>query len=191
MKIKTLAESAIMIALATLLSVFTVYKLPFGGSVTLFSQLPIIIIAYRYGTKQGLFTGLVMGVLQLLLGAENLSYVTGLLAVLILVFADYIVAFGVLGLSGIFRKRFKNPALELSLGAAVTSFIRYICHIISGATIWKGYAPESTSALSYSIKYNASYMIPELIVTVIGAAVIAFSFDLLSPEIKVRKRNKK
>lgn len=191
MKIRTLAESAIMIALATLLSVFAVYNMPFGGSVTLFSQMPIIVIAYRYGTKQGLITGLVMGILQMILGAENFSYVTGILAFIILIFFDYLIAFGVLGLGGIFRKRFNKPALEIALGAAVSSLLRYLCHIISGATIWKGYAPESQGALHYSVTYNGSYMIPELIITVIGAVVIALTFDLLSPEIKPRKRVKK
>lgn len=191
MRIRTLAESAIMIALATLLSVFYVYELPFGGSVTLFSQLPIIVIAYRYGIKQGLFTGFVMGILQMILGAANFSYVTGILAMVILAFSDYIAAFGVLGLAGIFRNRFNKPALELALGAAVSSFLRYLCHIISGVTIWKGYAPKTEGVLYYAVTYNGFYMIPEIIITVIGAVAVALSFDLLSPGIKVRKRNKK
>ena len=137
------------------------------------------------------FTGFVMGILQMMLGAVNFSYVTGILAMVILAFSDYIVAFGVLGLSGIFRKRFNKPALELALGAAVSSFLRYLCHIVSGVTIWKGYAPETQGVLYYAVTYNGSYMIPEIIITVIGAVVVASSFDLLSPGIKVRKRNEK
>lgn len=179
-----------MIALSTILSVFAVRLFPFGGSVTLFSQLPIILIAYRHGTKQGIITGVVMGALQMLLGAENFSYVTGIGAMLVLAFSDYLIAFGVLGLGGIFKKRFNNPSLELTLGAIAASLLRYLCHIISGVTIWSGYAPETQTVLYYSIVYNGSYMIPELIVTAVGAAVIGFSFDLLSPKINFRKRNK-
>ena len=96
-KIRRIAESAIMLALATVLSEFAVFKLPYGGSVTLFSQVPMIVISYRYGIKWGAFSGFVMGVIQLLFGLSNFSYVSGIVAYLILVFADYVIAFGCLG----------------------------------------------------------------------------------------------
>ncbi len=189
-KTRILVESAVMIALSTVLSVFAVYKLPFGGSVTLLSQLPIILIAYRHKTRQGLFTGIILGAIQMILGADNFSYVSGIGAMTILAFSDYIAAFGVLGLGGIFRKRFNSPVLELALGCVISSLMRYLCHIISGVTIWSAYAPETQTVLHYSVAYNASYMIPELIITVAGAIVIGFTFDLLVPEIKLRKRSK-
>lgn len=188
---RKIVESAVMLALATALSVFTVIKFPFGGSVTLMSQLPIILIAYRYGTKWGITTGVVMGVLQMILGADNFSYVTGIGAIIILIFSDYLIAFGALGLGGIFRKRLHNPALELALGSAVASVIRFLCHFISGVTIWSGYAPETQGVIYYSLTYNGSYMLPEMIITIVGAVIIGLSFDLLSPEIKVRKRTGK
>lgn len=188
-KTRILVESAVMIALSTVLSVFAVYKLPFGGSVTLMSQLPIILIAYRHGTKQGLITGIVLGVVQMILGAKNFSYVSGIGAMIILAFSDYIAAFGVLGLGGIFRKCLNKPALELAFGSVSSSLMRYLCHIISGVTIWSAYAPETQTVLHYSVVYNASYMIPELIITAAGALAIGYTFDLLLPEIKLRKRN--
>ncbi len=189
-KVRILVESAVMIALATILSVFCVYKLPFGGSVTLLSQLPIILISYRHGIKHGLIAGVVMGVLQMLLGAQNFSYVTGIAAMIILAFSDYLAAFGSLGLGGIFRKRFDRPVLELALGSVAVSLMRYLCHIISGVTIWSGYAPENQTVLYYSVTYNGLYMLPELIITAAGAAAIGSAFDLLSPEIKLRPRKK-
>ncbi|NLA77834.1 MAG: energy-coupled thiamine transporter ThiT [Clostridiales bacterium] len=178
-----LVESAIMIAVAVVLSEFAVFKLPYGGSVTLFSQLPIIIIAYRYGIKWGLFTGGVMGLLQMILGANNFSYVTGIAGVIILIFSDYIIAFGVLGLGGMFKGRLKKQSAELALGALVVSLLRYACHFISGVTIWSGYAADGQAVAAYSLSYNGSYMIPETIITVIGAIAVGAAFDLSKKEI--------
>ena len=98
-----LTESAIMIAAATILSMFKLVELPYGGSITLASMLPIVIIAYRYGTAWGILCGLVHGAIQLLLGSGTLSYVTGAASVVAVILLDYIVAFAVCGLAGIFR----------------------------------------------------------------------------------------
>ena len=189
-KIRRLAESAIMLALSTILAEFAVFKLPYGGSVTLFSQLPLVIISYRYGIKWGSFTGLVMAGIQMIFGLENFSYVSGIWAYLILIFADYIVAFGVLGLGGMFKNKIRNQSVALALGSVVVSLIRFLCHFISGVTIWSSYA-EGTSVWAYSLTYNASYMLPELIITAIGAFSIASLFDLSSPEIKVKRKIEK
>ncbi len=189
-KIRRVAESAVMLALATVLSELAVFKLPYGGSVTLFSQVPMIAVSYRYGIKWGAFSGIVMGLVQMLFGLGNFSYVSGIVAYLILIFADYVIAFGCLGLGGMFREKVKNPAASLALGGAVVSVIRFVCHFISGVTIWGDYSGGAVSAVWYSLTYNASYMVPELIITVIGCGVIGCMFDLSSPEIKVRKRQK-
>ncbi len=182
-KVRRLAETAIMIALATILSEFSVIKFPFGGSVTLFSQVPLVVISYRYGMKWGAFAGLAAAVIQLLFGLENFSYVSGVVAFIILIFADYIIAFGALGFGGMFRSKIKKPVLALSLGGLVVSLIRYLCHFISGATIWKDYAGD-VPVWEYSLKYNGGYMIPETIVTVVGCIVVATIFNLTSKEIK-------
>ncbi len=186
-KIRRLAESAVMLALATVLSEFAVFKLPYGGSVTLFSQVPMVALSYRYGMKWGAFSGMVMGVIQMLFGLGNFSYVSGVAAYLILIFADYVIAFGCLGLGGMFKNKVKNPALSLALGGGVVSVIRFLCHFISGVTIWGDYSGGAMSAVWYSITYNASYMLPELVITIIGCSVIGCMIDLSSPEIKVRK----
>ncbi len=188
-KIRRLAETAIMLALATILSEIPVIEFPFGGSVTIFSQVPMVVVAYRHGLKWGVFSGLCMGVIQMLFGLENFSYVSGIVAYLILIFADYILAFGALGLSGMFKNKVKNQALAISLGAIVVSIIRFVCHFVSGVTIWADYADGFAAVWKYSLTYNAGYMVPELIVTVVGCAVIASIFDLTSSEIKVKKRN--
>lgn len=188
--IQMLAESAIMLALSVALNELTPIQFPFGGSVTFFSQLPILVIGYRYGIKQGLLTGLTMGVVEMLFGLKNFSYVTGIKGYLILVLADYIVAFSVLGLGAMFKKTIKNQALSLASAGAVVSVLRFICHFISGVTIWGGYAEDKPVWL-YSLTYNGGYMLPELILTVVGALAVGSLLDLDSPKIKALKHNKK
>lgn len=188
-KNRRLAESALMLALSTILSELAVFSLPFGGSVTLFSQVPIILISYRYGVKWGLTTGLAMSIIQLIFGIQNFSYVSGMTAFLILAFCDYLIAFSALGLGGMFKGKIKNDILAISLGGVVVSVIRFICHFISGATIWKEYA-EGAPVLEYSLKYNASYMLPELIITVVGLVILAGIFDLNSIELKTKIKKK-
>ena len=188
-KNRRLTESALMLALATILAELAVFELPFGGSVTLFSQVPVILISYRYGVKWGLTTGLALSIIQLIFGIQNFSYVSGISAFMILAFCDYIIAFSALGLGGMFKYKIKNDVLAISFGGVVVSVIRFICHFISGATIWKDYA-EGAPVLEYSFNYNASYMVPELIITVIGLVVIAGIFDLNSLELKTKIKKK-
>ena len=95
-----LVLSGLMIALATVLSVISV-PLPFGGSVTLAAMVPLVVIGQLYGTRWGLLTCSVYGVLQLLLGLDNFSYVTGIAAYLMVIFFDYVLAYGAVGLSGL------------------------------------------------------------------------------------------
>lgn len=188
--VQKLAECAIMLALAVVLNEFTPIKLPFGGAVTFFSQLPIVVISYRHGLRWGLLTGLAMGVIEMLFGLENFSYVTGIAAYLILIFADYVIAFSALGLGGVFRKTIKNQALSLAAGGALVSVIRFLCHFISGVTIWGGYA-EDTPVAIYSLTYNGSYMLPELIITVIGALVLGSLIDFRSARLRGLNQSKK
>ncbi len=189
-KTRRLVESALMLALSTILSELPVIEFPFGGSVTIFSQVPMVVVAYRYGIKWGAFTGLCMGVIQMLFGMGNFAYVSGIVAYLILIFADYIIAFGALGFSGMFKNKIKNPVVSIALGGAVVSVIRFICHFISGVTIWGDYSDGAQAVWEYSLIYNAGYMIPELIITVIGCVVLASIFDLSSKEIKIKRRKK-
>ena len=189
-KTRRLVESALMLALSTLLAEFAIIECPFGGSVTIFSQVPMVFISYRYGIKWGAFAGLCMGIIQMLFGMGNFAYVSGIVAYLILIFADYIIAFGALGFGGMFKNKIKNPVIAIGLGGAVVSVIRFICHFISGVTIWGEYAEGAQAVWEYSFTYNAGYMVPELIITVVGCVVLASVFDLNSKEIRVRKLKK-
>ncbi len=188
-KIRRIVETALMLALSTILAELAVIKFPFGGSVTIFSQVPMVVISYRYGVKWGIFSGLTMGVIQTLFGMGNFAYVSGIGAYLILLFADYIIAFGALGLGGMFEK-VKNQAVALALGGAVVSVIRFLCHFISGVTIWGDYTNGAKEVWLYSLEYNGGYMLPELIITVVGCAVLGAVFDFKSPDWKILKGKK-
>ncbi len=187
-KVRRLAESAIMIALATVICEVLKFDWPYGGSITIFGQVPLIIISYRYGIKWGAFTGVVMGVIQMLFGISNFSYVNGIVSYIVLALADYIIAFGALGFGGMFRNKIKNQVLSISLGAFVVSFIRFLCHFVSGVTIWGDYANGSSEVWIYSFTYNGGYMLPETIITIAGCAVIAGIFNLKSKEITINKK---
>ena len=196
-KTARLTSSAIFIALGTILSLIQPFSLPQGGGITLLSMLPVIIISYRYGMGWGLVSSLTYAVLQMLTGfktvagffvGEDKMAVWMALASCLL---DYIVAYGVLCLGGLFRKN-KKPSVALCLGSIVAIGARYIVHIISGAIIFGSWAEwfftdamggefgaqvlsqYSGAGLSifYSIIYNGLYMIPEIIITAIGAYFI-------------------
>ena len=178
---RALVESAMMVALATVLSIFKIIEMPYGGSVTIASMLPMIILAYRHGVSWGLGAGLVYAAMQQLLGLNDLSYVTGWQSVLAVIMLDYIVAFTVVGLGGVFRKVSKTQKGALALGALLVTILRYICHVISGATVWAGLSIPDSAALIYSIGYNATYMLPEAIILISVAYYLGGVIDFSKP----------
>lgn len=186
---RRLTETAIMLALAVALSYVTIFSLPMGGTVTLFSQVPIIIIGYRYGAKWGLTTGVIYGLLQMLLqGLGNFAYVKGIASYLILILADYLLAFMVLGIGGaMFKKIVPNQPAALALGALVASLLRFLCHFTSGVTIWGEYADGWKSVWAYSAGYNGSYMAAEAAISIVGVVLLSLVLDF-SKENLIRKR---
>lgn len=180
-KTHSLAESAIMIALSiALFAVSDAIPWPFlyGGGFSLFGQVPVIIVSYRHGLKNGLIASMALALFEMLMGFKNFSYVNGIVAWLIVAFADYIIAFGCLGLGGMFKGKMKNQTAELITGGIVVCFIRFLCHFISGVTIWAGYTPENMLVGVYSLVYNGSYMLIETIITVIGLIAVSAAFNL-------------
>ena len=78
-----------------------------------------------------------------------------------------------------FKNKISNNTVSLALGAFVVCLLRFIAHFVSGVIVWgsyadAGFAPKLLSGFSgyglmvaYSFVYNASYMLPETIITVI------------------------
>ncbi len=175
--VRALTEGAIMVAFATVLSLINIISLPYGGSVTIASMLPVAIIAYRHGMGWGLLSSLVYAGIQQLLGLSNLIYVTGWQSIVALIMLDYIVAFAVIALAGAFRRAIKNQALSVTLGCLVVCLLRYTCHVVSGATVWAGLSIPTEAALIYSFGYNATYMLPETIILLVVGAYITTNID--------------
>lgn len=181
-----MVEASLMIAFATVLSLFKLVEMPYGGSITPASMLPILIVSYRHGGGIGLLSGLVFAVVQQLLGLNNLTYVTGWVSVVAVILLDYVLAFTFVGLCGCTRNKLTSDAsiskaakqrLELSTGMAIACVLRYIMHVISGATVWAGLSIPTEAALIYSLGYNATYMIPETVISVLIAAWIGGTVD--------------
>ena len=204
-KTKRLTESAMLLSVAIVLELCSkmfIPELPFGGQVTLVSMLPVVLISYRHGVKWGLVSGVAYAMIEMAIGAKTVTaaFQPGyfgdgvmLLNALIMCALDYLVAFTVLGLGGIFRDRIENRGKALCCGAIVALGCRYLAHILSGYILFAGWAEWfftqdgfpawgaslvaslSPTALGmlYSVVYNGMYMIPELILTAVAAVLIA------------------
>ena len=213
-----LVISGAMLALAFVLSFVKIPFLPYGGSISLFSMVPIVFIGCLYGPSWGLIVGFLYSLLQLFQSAvvsqafvgQNAKYV-----VLMLLF-DFIVAFTVLGLGGMFitKKNITSKAAPFlaAAGGAIVCIARYISHTVSGYLLFAEYAEWfftqdgvkeafgdaimqnfSGSALSwiYSAIYNATYMIPETVLTAVGifAVMMVLKGIKRTEKLMVEERN--
>jgi len=153
--IKQLAFCAMAIALGTVLSNIKIFHFLYGGSVTLLSMLVICLPGYFFGLGAGLMTGLAYGVLQLLID----PYVLYPMQLIV----DYFLAFGALGLSGLFSNT-KNGLVKGYIAAVLG---RYVFAVISGWIFFGTYAWEGWNPLPYSLVYNASYIFSEAAISII------------------------
>lgn len=200
-KTKKMVTTGVLIALAAVLSWIKVYELPYGGSITLFSMVPAVVLGYKYGIKWGLASGVINGVLQTIFGASTQAFagmydsehaLLSIFKIVLMASLDYIVAFAVLGLAGMFKGKIKNDTAAFTAGSVVAVTLRFITHFLSGWILWGSYAEwyftetmnnsfgqsvlQNVSgqalAVVYSLVYNASYMVPELIITIVGVLAI-------------------
>jgi len=167
-----LAECAMMVALAFVLS-FITYSGTWlqGGSVSL-EMIPIVIIGLRRGAKWGAATGFVSGVLQLMMGFSNVMYCPTLLTQIGCILLDYIVAFTVLGLAGPVASLLGRKWFGAAVGTALAGLMRFICHFISGIWLWGEYAPEGQPVWLYSLTYNGTYMLVNTILAVVVVVLL-------------------
>ena len=163
-RLRSLCEGAILIALAEILSFLPLYKMPWGGSIDL-AMLPIIVYCVRWGFGPGLIVSFAHGILQtrfeggIAIGWES-------------ILGDFLIAYAVLGIAGLFRGKFWQATV-------VACFARFLVHYVVGATIWAAYMPETffgmtmTTPWFYSALYNGAYMLPDaVIILVIGAVLL-------------------
>lgn len=158
-KTRMLAFAAVAMGLAYVTSFIRFGSLPFGGSITLFSMLFICFVGYLYGPKLGVATGVAYGLLQMTV--DPMIYYP------IQVILDYPLAFGMLGLSGLVRNRNYGLLWGYLLGVAG----RYLCHVLSGYLFFREWAVGNP--LFYTLGYNATYIVPEAIATLILLSIPA------------------
>lgn len=153
---KQLVFSGVAMALGLITSEFIpTISLPMGGSITIFSMLFIVLIGYMFGIKAGLMSGLAYGMLQFVIDPKFYSIPQ--------LICDYPLAFGALGLSGLFH----NKQHGLTLGYIAGVLGRYFFAFLSGWIFFGYYAPEGTPAVIYSLGYNLTYILPEAVLTLI------------------------
>jgi thiamine transporter len=166
-----LVEIAIFAAIGLVLDKLSFTIWAQGGSIS-FVMLPIILMAIRWGVSAGLATGLLIGILQMTLGGYIVHWAQALL--------DYVVAFSVVGLAGIFRRQIleaaknldkKKIGLYIVLGTVIGGLLRYAAHAVAGAIFFAEYAGDQNVWL-YTLIYNGSYMIPAIILTAIVGSLI-------------------
>ena len=170
MKTKKLTVSAVMTALSTVLSFYAVYRLPSGGSVTAASMVPVILLSVMCGAKWGVFSALCYALVQGVVGFYA-PPVPNLVSFLLVILFDYVLAFGVLGTADFFVKLTGRKKYSYIFASAMVVFLRFLCHLVSGILIWSVYAPDGQSPFLYSLIYNGSYMLPELIITALVTGI--------------------
>ncbi|WP_366924685.1 energy-coupled thiamine transporter ThiT [Metallumcola ferriviriculae] len=154
--IRMMVETGMLVGLAMALNMLKLFEMPQGGSVSL-EMIPIFILAIRWGTGTGLIGGLLFGVGQLLLGAKIYYPMQALL--------DYPIAFTLLGLTGLWRKHFY-------FGITAATLARGFAHVLSGVIFFAEYTPVGQNVWIYSLIYNGSYLLPELVLSVSVMAIL-------------------
>lgn len=162
--IRMLTEGGMMIALAVLLNQIKIYQAPNGGSVSAGSMIPILLFAIRWGILPGFAVGATYGLLDFIMKPYFYHPVQFLL--------DYIIAFGILGLAGIAFKNDKDTSNNAMItGVTVAILGRMLSHVLSGVVFFAEYAGDQNPWI-YSIGYNATYLVPELIISIVVLLLI-------------------
>jgi thiamine transporter len=180
----TLVEIALTIALSAVLSLAAA-RLPIniaGGTIS-FAMLPILVLALRRGVLAGAIAGLGFGLIDYLIEPFFVAYAQVVL--------DYGVAFAALGLAGLGSNAYKN-ALKVSSKAAFLTALpfiilgaagRFVAAWLSGVIFFGANAPSGQPVWLYSIVYNLSYLLPSLVICVIGAAFVLPALEAAAPSV--------
>ena len=165
-KLRALCEAAVFVAFSTVLSLLPVGKMPQGGSFDL-AMLPLFIYCVRWGFAPSMLATTVFGIIQLMLeGGVAIGWQS--------ILGDYVVAYSVLGIAGLFAGR-KNGFFA---GTALGSTARFAVHWVVGATVWAQYMPPEffgmtmTSPWLYSALYNGSFMLVDAAMCLAVGAIL-------------------
>lgn len=169
-KIKRIAVCAIMVALATILSMLPIFKAPLGGSVTLGSMVPIMLISFLYGWSWGIPVAIGYAVIQLLISLSEVASWGLSPAVFIGCLAlDYILAYSVICVCNIFGSK---KMINVILGILVAGILRLLCHFISGVLFFGQWAEEGFNAYTWAIAYNGAFLLPEIAICIVVMCIL-------------------
>ena len=161
-KTKMLVEGGLVIAMAQILSMYVIYQMPQGGAVKAANLVPLLIYAYRWGGRAGILTGIAYGIVHFLLGFKfSIHYMS--------IVVDYILAYGAIGIAGFFGG---SGTVKAFFGAIYAILTRFAMSAISGVVVFGSYAPEGTSPWIYSLTYNATYMLPDMVINLVVLALL-------------------
>ena len=149
MDTSVLINSALLLALAVVLEQLRIFHMPQGGSVTAGAMVPLLLIAYRFGVGTGVLAGFAYGMINMLQEPFILHPVQ--------VLFDYPLPFMAMGLAGISRQ-------HIYWGTGLAFLARFVCHFISGVVFFGSYAPEGMSPVWYSLVFNITYLVPEMLI---------------------------
>jgi len=166
-----LVEGALAIAIAFILSLIKIFELPYGGSISL-EMVPLVLIGLRNGPKWGGISAFAFSILKLILGFSNVLYCNTLGAQIGCILLDYVLAFTVLGLAAIFVDIIGKNTKGVLISTVIVGLLQFLCSFLSGWILWGSYAWEGYSAPVYSLIYNGSYMLPNIIITTIIIAIL-------------------
>ena len=203
-KTKRLTESAMLLSVAIVLELVSkmfIPEQPFGGQITFAAMLPVILISYRHGVKWGFLASFTYALIEMVIGGKTVAAAfqpdffgdgVMILNAILMCLLDYVLAYTLLGLGGIFRNRIQNPGVSLMCGSLVALGARYVAHFLSGYILFGSYAewfftqegfPAWGAALVdslgpqllgivYSLVYNGMYMVPEILLTAVAALLL-------------------
>ena len=171
-RLKIFCEMSVIISLSVILNFFVIFRLPLGGSVTLAQTLPLIWFSLHRGCKYGVIASFIFGIVKLIL-SFNMPLADNIFIILYALILDYILSYLVIGLTPLYVKNIKNFKYKMLLGGVFANILRLIINIISGALVWGRYLLCHKHAWCYSIVYNSSYMVPEIIITALCCLIIA------------------
>ncbi len=168
---KTITYAGVCIAVSFSLSYLRLIRMPQGGSITPASVLPLMIFAYAFGVKKGVFVGFIYGLLQAFQSADGILHPAQFLL-------DFPVAYACIGFAGSFAhtKSLKNyPQLQIALGGVVAGLSRFVMHFLSGVFAFGVFAPKGTPVLLYSLGYQAAYVLPDIAIAIVVAIAVVSS----------------
>ncbi len=171
---KSIAYASICIAMSFALSYLRIVRLPQGGSITIASLLPLMLYSFMFGTKKGVFAGVIYGFLQAFQSAGGILHPAQFVL-------DYPAAFACIGLAGAFanlKPLDKLPQVQFLLGGITAGLGRFIMHFLSGVFAFGYYAPEGQPAWLYSLGYQAGYVLPDIAIAIAVGVLV-----LCSPQI--------